>query len=155
MLYCTCFTCSTVHVLPYTFSEIADRSWNCKGVKLHSGCVVPGSRSFHTFGCCFANCRGGLMRWTISGFLVFLGWAPCQVGTRLVELASLSSKSTCNLCVAFGVQRLQIGVGTVRGSNYTLAVLCQDLGLFTLLAAVLQIAEGDWWGGPFQAFWSS
>ena len=90
--------------LPYTFSETADRIWNCKGVKLPSGCVVPGSWSFHTFGCCFVNWRGGLMRWTISGFLVLLGWAPCQVGTRLVELASLSSKSTCNLCVAFGVQ---------------------------------------------------
>ena len=104
MLYHTRFTCSTVHVLPYKFSEIADRSWNCKGVKLPSGCVVPASRSFHTFGCCFVNWRGGLMRWTISGFLVLLGWAPCQVGTRLVKLASLSSKSTCNLYVAFGVQ---------------------------------------------------
>ena len=104
MLYHTCFTCSTIHVLPYMFSEIADRNWNCKGVKLPSGCVVPGSRSVHTFGCCFVNWKGGLMRWTISGFLVLLGWAPCQVGTRLVELASLSSKSTCNLYVAFGVQ---------------------------------------------------
>ena len=93
-----------LHVLPYTFSEIADRNWNCKGVKLPSGCVVPGSWSFHTFGCCFVNWRGGLMRWTISGFLVHLGWAPCQVGTGLVKLASLSSKSTCNLCVAIGVQ---------------------------------------------------
>ena len=86
------------------FSEISDWNCNCKGVKLPSGCVVPGSRSSHTFGCCFVNCRGGLMRWTISGFLVLLGWAPCQVGTRPVELAGLSSKSTCNLCVAFGVQ---------------------------------------------------
>ena len=74
-----------LHVLPYTFSEIADRNCNYKGVKLPSGCVVPGSRSFHTFGCCFVNWRGGLMRWTISGFLVLLGWAPCQVGTRLVK----------------------------------------------------------------------
>ena len=47
---------------------------------------------------------GGLKRWTISGFLVLLGWAPCQVGTRSVKLAGLSGKSTCNLCVAFGVQ---------------------------------------------------
>ena len=52
-------------------------------------------------------------------------------------------------------KRLQIGIGTLRGSNYPLAVLCQDLGLFTLLAAVLWIEEGGWWGGPFQAFWSS
>ena len=53
MFYHTHFTCSTVHVVPYMFSEIADRNWNCKG------------------------------------------------------------------------------------SNYLLAVLCQDLGLFTLLAVVL------------------
>ena len=85
MFYHTHFTCSTIHIVPYMFSEIADRNWNCKGVKLPSGCVVPGSRSFHTFGCCFVNWRGGLMRWTISGFLVLLGWAPCQVGTGLVE----------------------------------------------------------------------
>ena len=56
-------------------------------------------------------------------------------------------------CTRF--QRLQTGIGTVRGSNYPLAVLCQDLGLFILLAAVLWIEEGGWWGGPFQAFWSS
>ena len=104
MFYNTCFTCSTIHILPYTFSEIAYRKWNYKGVKLPSDCVVPGSWSFHTFGCCFVNWRGVLMRWTISDFLFILGWAPCQVGTRLVELASLSSKSICNLCVAFGVQ---------------------------------------------------
>ena len=55
MFYHTHFTCSTIHVLPYTFSEMAYRNWNCKGVKLPSGCVVPGSRSFHTFGCCFVN----------------------------------------------------------------------------------------------------
>ena len=66
MLYRTCFTlpymfyhthfiCSTVHVLLYTFSEIADRNCNYEGVKLPSGCVVPGSWSVHTFGCCFAN----------------------------------------------------------------------------------------------------
>ena len=55
MFYHTHFTCSTIHVLPYTFSEIADRNWNFKGVKLPSGCVVPGSWSFHTFGCFFVN----------------------------------------------------------------------------------------------------
>ena len=27
-----------------------------------------------------------------------LGGAPCQVGTRLVKLADLSSKSICNFC---------------------------------------------------------
>ena len=30
--------------------------------------------------------------------------APCQVVRRVVKLAVLSSKSTCDLCVAFGVQ---------------------------------------------------
>ena len=49
----------TVHVLPYTFSQVSDRSYNYKEVKLPSGCVVPGSRSIHTFHCCFVNCRGG------------------------------------------------------------------------------------------------
>ena len=76
----------------------------CKWVKLPAGCVVPGSRSVHTFGCCFVNCNGGLMRRTTSGFQVHLGWAPCQVGTGLVELSGPSSKSTCNPRVAFGVQ---------------------------------------------------
>ena len=51
-------------------------------------------------------------------------------------------------------QRVQIGIATIREWNYPLAVLCQDLGLFTLLAAVLWIEEGGWWGVPFQAFWS-
>ena len=46
-------------VLPYTFSQVSDRSCNYKGVELPSGCVVPGSRSIHTFGCCFVNCREG------------------------------------------------------------------------------------------------
>ena len=30
--------------------------------------------------------------------------APCQVVRRVVKLALFSSKSICNLCVAFGVQ---------------------------------------------------
>ena len=64
-MYCACFlpymfnrtrfSCCTIHILPYMFSEIADRNWNSKGVKLPSGCVVPGSWSVHTFGCCFVN----------------------------------------------------------------------------------------------------
>ena len=36
--------------------------------------------------------------------------APCQVGTRSVKLAGLSSKCTCNLCVAFGVQGTHLAV---------------------------------------------
>ena len=80
IFYCTCFymfyhTCfymfyhtHFLHVLSYTFSEIVDRNWNYKGVKLPSGCVVPGSMSFHTFGCCFVNWRGVLMRCTIQAF---------------------------------------------------------------------------------------
>ena len=54
----------TVHVLAYTFSQVSDRSCKCEGMKLPSGCVVLGSRSIHTFGCCFVNCRGGLKRCT-------------------------------------------------------------------------------------------
>ena len=50
---------SIIHVLLHMFLLVSDRSCNYKGVKLPSGCVVPRSRSIHTFGCCFVNCRGG------------------------------------------------------------------------------------------------
>ena len=36
--------------------------------------------------------------------------APCQVVRRAVKLAVLSSKSICNLCVAFGVQGTHLAV---------------------------------------------
>ena len=36
--------------------------------------------------------------------------APCQVVRRVVKLAVLSSESTCNLCVAFGVQGTHLAV---------------------------------------------
>ena len=36
--------------------------------------------------------------------------APCQVVRRAVKLAVLSSKSTCNLCVTFGVQGTLLAV---------------------------------------------
>ena len=106
------------HVLPYTFYMLYLTRVTVHifqrlqiGIGTLRGSNYPlavlcqaASWSFHTFGCCFVNWRGGLMSWTISGFLVLLGWAPCQVGTGLVKLASLSSKSICNLCVEFGVQ---------------------------------------------------
>ena len=100
------FTCSTVHV--YTFHRTRFQWFQIgigtvRGWNYHLAVLCQDLGLLHTFGCCFVNCRGGLMRWTISGFLVLLGWAPCQVGIRPVELAGLSSKSTCNLCVVFGL----------------------------------------------------
>ena len=44
------------------------------------------------------------------GKKVHLGGAPCQVGTRFVKLASLSSKSTCNLVLHLEF-RVHFGLG--------------------------------------------
>ena len=46
--------------------------------------------------------------------------APCQVVSRAVKLALLSSKSICNLCVAFGVQ----------GTHFALTADWEALGQF-------------------------
>ena len=45
-------------------------------------------------------------------FRVEFTWerAPCQVVRRAVKLALFSSKSICNLCVAFGVQGTHLAV---------------------------------------------
>ena len=45
-------------------------------------------------------------------FRVGFNWerAPCQVVRRAVKLALFSSKSICNLCVAFGVQGTHLAV---------------------------------------------
>ena len=69
-----------------------------KWVKLPSGWVVPGSCVYIYFGNCFVNCWRGAVE--ADQFRVWSTWegAPCQVGTRLVKLTSLSSKSTCNFC---------------------------------------------------------
>ena len=69
-----------------------------KWVELPSGRVVPGSCVLINFGCCLVNFCGGLFRCTILAQWFTWEGAPCQVGTRLVKLASLSSKSTCNIC---------------------------------------------------------
>ena len=118
-VYHTCFTvhiyhtCSTVHVLPYMFSETSDRNWNCKGVKLPSGCVVPGSWSFHTFGCCFVNWWGGLMRWTISwgehharlvqGLWNWQVWAASPPATFVLHLEFRVQFWLLHSCVQFVV----------------------------------------------------
>ena len=67
-------------------------------MKLPSGCVVPGSCLHVILGCRFVNFCGGLFKCTF--LTIWFTWegAPCQVGTRLVKLAGLSSKSTCNIC---------------------------------------------------------
>ena len=53
---------------------------------------------FYFFGCCLVNSCGGLFRWIHLALDSTWEGAPCQVGTRLVKLAGLSSKSTCNIC---------------------------------------------------------
>ena len=69
-----------------------------KWVKLPSGCVVPGSSvsQKHSLKAVLKILLGGKLGETIWQ-KVHLGGAPCQVGTGFVKLASLSSKSTCNL----------------------------------------------------------
>ena len=97
MLHCMQFSAYVLQVFPYTFhrtclhvslymfSVISDWNSNCKGVKLPSGCVVPRSRSFHTFGCCFVNCRGGadeVDHFRLSGppgLSTMPGWYYCVV----------------------------------------------------------------------------
>ena len=53
---------------------------------------------FYFIGCCLVNSCGGLFRWIHLALDSTWEGAPCQVGTRLVKLAGLSSKSTCNIC---------------------------------------------------------
>ena len=45
--------------------------------------------------------------------------APCQVVRRAVKLAPFSSRSICNLCVAFGVQ----------GTHYLAVYSCVQFAL--------------------------
>ena len=53
---------------------------------------------------------GGLRKGEPVQNWVHLGKSTCQVVRRVVKLAVLSSKSTCNLCVAFGVQGTHFAV---------------------------------------------
>ena len=74
-------------------------------MELPSGCVVPGSCvSKHKLLASVLSIFEGGCLGVPFGKKVHLGGAPCQVGTRLVKLAGLSSKSDCNLCVAWRVQ---------------------------------------------------
>ena len=53
--------CSSIHIthVYHTRFQRFHTNWNCKGVKLPSSCVVPGSRSVHTFGCWFCKLQRG------------------------------------------------------------------------------------------------
>ena len=53
---------------------------------------------------------GGLRKGEPVQNWVHLGKSTMQVVRRAVKLAVLSSKSTCNLCVAFGVQGTHLAV---------------------------------------------
>ena len=83
-------------------------------VNLRLNCL-PGVLSWdlglsNIFGCCLVNSCGGLKK--VNLFRVGFIWerAPCQVVRRAVKLALFSSKSICNLCVAFGVQGTHLAV---------------------------------------------
>ena len=78
--------------------------------------------------------------------------APCQVGTRLVELASLSSKSTCNICCTwssgytFGlcipVSSLQYQlIGKLLGSSNPLAYSKLISYLFVLMQSRVKVGS--------------
>ena len=71
------------------------------GVKLWPNCqpgVLSWDLGHYFFGCCLVNSCGGLFRWAHLALGSTWEGAPCQVGTRFVKLAGLSSKSTCNIC---------------------------------------------------------
>ena len=83
-------------------------------VNLRLNCL-PGVLSWdlglsNIFGCCLVNSCGGLRKGEPVQNWVHLGKSTMQVVRRAVKLAVLSSKSTCNLCVAFGVQGTHLAV---------------------------------------------
>ena len=55
--------------------------------------------------------------------------APCQVVRRVVKLAVLSSKSTCNLCVAFGVQGTHLAVYSCVQLARVMQMFCVDASM--------------------------
>ena len=129
MFYRTVFTGSTIHILhvvAYTFSEIADRNWNY----IPSGYVVPGSRSFHTFGCCFVNWRGGadeMDHFRLSGppgFSIMPGWyKACGIGKseQQVTLQPLcciwSSGCSFGFCIPVSSLQYQL-IGKLKGRGF-------------------------------------
>ena len=54
--------------------------------------------------------------------------APCQVVRRAVKLALFSSKSICNLCVAFGVQGTHLAVLCIPVSSLHSQLIGKLLG---------------------------
>ena len=70
-------------------------------------------------------------------FRVGFNWerAPCQVVRRAVKLALFSSKSICNLCVAFGGQGTHLAVYSCF--QFTLTADWEALGQFQPLLGEL------------------
>ena len=70
-----------------------------------------------------------LMYLWLSSFRVGFIWerAQCQVVRRAVKLALFSSKSICNLCLAFGVQGTHLCVSCVQ---FALTADWEALGQF-------------------------
>ena len=151
-IYRTHFTIHVSHILPYTFD------------RFQVGATSIGARNcatVHIYRTCFTHFTVHI--WQISGWS-YKYWSKklCYPTCCTIHVLLYHTRSTIHISYALPYmfyhthfQRLQIGIATIRGWNYPLAVLCQDLSLFTLLAAVLWIEEEGWWGGPFQAFWSS
>ena len=90
---------SVVWMLFRYYFFISDPIWCCLTCgKLPSSWVVLGSWSNVIFWLLSCKFSGGLIRWILLAMWFTWEGAPCLVGTRLVKLAGLSSKSTCNIC---------------------------------------------------------
>ena len=136
MLHCMQFSVHvlhvfSVHVSPYTFSEISDWNCNSKGVKLPSGCVVLGSRSFTHFWLLFCELQRGadeVDHFRLSGppgLSTMPGWhKACGIGRseQQVYLQPLRCiwSSGCSFAFCIPVSSLQyqlIGKLKGRGSH--------------------------------------
>ena len=62
------------------------------------------------FGCCLVNSCGGQRKGEPVQSWVHLGKSTMPGCEKAVKLALFSSKSICNLCVAFGVQGTHLAV---------------------------------------------
>ena len=83
-------------------------------VNLRLNCL-PGVLSWdlalsNIFGCCLVNYCGGLRKGEPVQSWVHLGKSTMPGCEKGVKLALFSSKSICNLCVAFGVQGTHLAV---------------------------------------------
>ena len=66
--------------------------------QIASQVCCPGILVITSLAAVLLNSCGGLFRWAHLALGSTWEGAPCQVGTRSVKLAGLSSKSTCNIC---------------------------------------------------------